>query len=185
MTPFKQSAAIAFVAVALSCLSLAQDAPGTAPLTTATTLPDQPTAFQKATLDIERQKLELETLKAWTTAAAIVIPILVGLWSIRAQARAQFELKATELVLASNSKNGAQRRANLLQSMFSGRLPKDFAESFQPENFPSTRFYEMKIELFRALISGERDKERVVQAWRDVFPEENAWFDKLFPNVRK
>ena len=183
MKLIKCSAIFACLAVILSGFSLAQNAPVT-PSPNAVILPDSPNAFQQATLAMERQKLEIETLKAWITAGAILIPILIGIWSIRAQARAQFELKATELVLASSSKNGAQRRAKLLQSMFKHRLHKDFAKSFQPENFPSTRFYDLKTELFRALTAGERDDKKVLQAWKNVFPEQD-WFFELFPNMKK
>lgn len=173
---FARLCAIFATTLFLSSLGSAQE-PAQAPQQATSPI----TAFQRATLEIERKKVELEVWKTCTTAAAIIIPILVGFWSIRTQARAQFELKAAELVLASPSKSSAKRRAELLQKMFKRWLPGNFAASFEAENFPSLRFHEMKLELFRAITSGDCDKSEVLEVYGQIFPEEE-WFKKTFPS---
>ncbi|MGJ4940610.1 hypothetical protein ACQR1W_08570 [Bradyrhizobium sp. HKCCYLS1011] len=151
---------------------------------------DQLSSYQRASLDLERDKLELERSKAKWNALSVGIPIVGALITFVAavitlfwQARAQFRMKAAELVLASYSPWAAQSRARLLSQMFARWLPADFAESFQMELFPGTRLQEMRTELFRALrVSGAKEDE-VIRHWLAVFPGERARFAEIFPDL--
>jgi hypothetical protein len=139
---------------------------------------------QREQLAQQQAQLSIEKTKAYLTAGAVFIPLLIGLVTILLQARAQFELKAAELVLSSYSPAAASRRAELLQEMFQHRLPRDFARSFDPAKFPGVRLHEMKLELFRALVEDNADKAKVLTVWQELFPEENRWFHQLFPPTK-
>jgi hypothetical protein len=103
-------------------------------------------------------------------------------WAVRRQAKTEFELKAAEIVMNSYSPIAAKNRAKLLQSMFKRTLPRDFAERFDPNYFPGTRLYEMKMKLFEMLAQNPTKKEELISLWRKLFPEEERWFGRLYPS---
>lgn len=102
---------------------------------------------------LELQKLEMEKTKAWITGGSMMVPLMVaaftlalGVWNQNQQARlqretqeraerAQFELKAAELVLNEKGPVGAKNKAKALQALFPDKLPKDFVSSFNPADF--------------------------------------------------
>lgn len=115
-------------------------------------------------LELEREKIRLERFKVWWTGISIMVPLLVaavsisfGMWTQSQQAkfqselqvqqaklqlelqsqqaRSQFELKAAEIVMNTPSPIGAQTKARALANLFSERLPKNFAESFDPRMY--------------------------------------------------
>jgi len=72
--------------------------------------------------------------------------LALGVWNQNQQARlqretqeraerAQFELKAAELVLNEKGPVGAKNKAKALQALFPDKLPKDFVSSFNPADF--------------------------------------------------
>jgi hypothetical protein len=115
-------------------------------------------------LELEREKVRLERFKVWWTGISIMVPLLVaavsisfGMWTqsqqaklqseIQAQqakvqlelqdrqARSQFELKAAEIVMNTETPLGALTKARALANMFPERLPKNFAETFDPARY--------------------------------------------------
>jgi hypothetical protein len=158
---------------------------------------DQLTPYQGQTLEIERAKinlqreqLELEKKKAWWTDLGVIVPIIAGFVAVAAafttlwvQVRSQFQLKAAELVLSSYSPGAASNRAQLLRDMFPILLSGRFAHDFKPEIFPGVRLHEMKTDLFRALTAKDANRQKVWEAWLEVFPEERARFAQMFPSA--
>lgn len=142
-----------------------------------------PSQLSQQEVELEEKKLTVERQKMWLTAGSIVVsvfvPLFIGAMTLRSQARVAFELKAAELVLSSASPWVAQGRVNVLKSLFRERLGDHFAASFNKEEFPGVRHTELKLALFEALAQDPAKKEQVVQLWRDLFPNEKAWFDEL------
>ena len=106
--------------------------------------------FEREKLELEREKVKLERFKTWWTGIAIIIPLVVAIVTIgftsqsqhdqaklqlelqTQEAKTQFELKAAEIVMNTESPLGAQIKAKALASLFPDRLPKNFAASFDP-----------------------------------------------------
>jgi hypothetical protein len=128
--------------------------------------------------------LEKENLRSWLTvlsiAVSLLLPLIVVVISLRAQARQAFELKAAEIVLSSRAPYAAARRAEILKTLFPHRLPADFAKSFDASKFPGTLLHELKLELFRAQISKIDQKAEVFEIWKQLFdePKINKLFDQ-------
>ncbi|SDT45079.1 hypothetical protein [Bradyrhizobium canariense] len=158
---------------------------------------DQLSEFQKESLEIERQRLTLQRdqlaldreKSGWTFLGvavplmAAVVALMAGIITMFFQARAQFNMKAAELVLGSYSPAAAKSRAAMLSRMFSHWLRADFPQSFSANEFPGTRLQEMKMELFRALRAKDADPEQVVRHWLAVFDGEKSRFSELFPDL--
>jgi hypothetical protein len=155
---------------------------------------EQLTAYQAQTLEVERAKinlqheqLKLETQKARWTALGVFVPLAVvvfGLATLVLQLRAQFQLKAAELVLASYSPGAAENRIHILRRMFPRWLVgKKFGNLFDRTMFPGVRLHEMKMDLFRALTAKDANRRQIWEAWLEVFPEERARFADLFPSA--
>lgn len=53
----------------------------------------------------------------------------------REQAKAQFEMKAAEIVMGSPTPRGAHTKAKAMSNLFPGRLPSNFADSFDPDQY--------------------------------------------------
>jgi hypothetical protein len=97
------------------------------------------TALEHEKLQLERDKLKLERFKVWFSwipVLAIVAPIAYGIWEHGQNARAEFELKAAEIVLTASSPHAAANKAFALKRIFPNRLSEDFAESFDPNALP-------------------------------------------------
>lgn len=161
--------------------------------------------FQK---ELESKKLEIERQKAWTTGGSILLPLLLGSLGIYLQVRSAFKLKAQELskaqelkeqefksafelkaadiVLNTTSPRVGKSKAEILQELFPGRLPPDFAKSFEsrmnvkpgeqrPLGFEHTQ-------LLLQMLSHNIGKEReVVESWCKVYPYYQEWLEVRFP----
>lgn len=104
-------------------------------------------------IEIEFAKIRIEKLRAWTgsssTFASLVVvaaTIGLGIWSQYEQAKlqhdiqdrqakAQFELKAAEIVMSTDNPGTTFNKAKALQSLFPQYLSGNFAESFVPQSF--------------------------------------------------
>ncbi len=120
---------------------------------TTPSLEERKLSLEEKKLEIEKEKLKVERLKAWTTGGSIVISLLIaaltisfGVWSQHKQtmtqidlqdkqAKSQFEIKAAEIVMNTNTPRVTHNKAKALLALFPERLPKNFAESFEAGNF--------------------------------------------------
>jgi len=106
--------------------------------------------IERRKIELEQEKIKIERSKARWTAISIIVPLIVaaitvifGLWNQTKQARIQaeiqaqqarneFELKAAEMILKTETPLEAHTKARALAEMFPDRLPRDFASSFDP-----------------------------------------------------
>lgn len=104
-------------------------------------------------LQVEFDKIKIEKLRAWTgsisTFASLLVvagTIALGIWSQyqqaklqhdiqERQAKAQFELKAAEIVMSTDNPEVTLNKARAIQSLFPHYLSTNFAESFVPKSF--------------------------------------------------
>jgi len=91
----------------------------------------------KSVGDVEKIRLRLEWFKAWGTFLAILVPLSIGAGTIAvslklatARERADFELKAAEIVMTADSPEAAANKAAVLVELFPDRLSRRFAETF-------------------------------------------------------
>ncbi len=141
-------------------------------------LADTP-ALGRERLALERERLEVEKMKAKWTAVSVVVPLLAaiftvafGLWSNHQQAKSQFEAKVAEVVMQSPSPQEALGRAQTFMAMFPDRLPKNFAKAFDTDQFTNHQVgvAESKKEFLKLLVDKGLTKEEIVKVWKHLFP---------------
>jgi len=152
----------------------------------------------KDNIQLEKQKLELETVKAWSSAIALAVPLLVAafslalaVWSQRKQAalaleaqekeaQTQFEIKAAEIALAQDGPHGTRKKARALVALFPNRLPEGFAAKFDPQDFvtanPESK--QAKMSFFQAVASNPAHEKELAILWQKLFPEER-WTERV------
>ena len=88
-------------------------------------------------LEIEYEKMKIERIKAWGSVLSIpmsfivaALTILYGIWSLDVSSKTNFEIKAAEIVINSNSPDEAANKAIALKKIFPNRLPSNFADAF-------------------------------------------------------
>src|SRR5688572_13518337 len=104
--------------------------------------------IEEKKIEIELDRIRIEKVKAWsgsasTFASLIVVAgtIALGIWSQyqqaklehdiqQRQAKAQFELKAAEIVMSVDNPSTTLNKARALQSLFPQYLSENFADSF-------------------------------------------------------
>src|SRR6266850_1209425 len=98
--------------------------------------------LEKEKLKLEESKLEIEWQKAKWTALSITVPLLAailtvayGIWSVHEQSQSQFEIKAAEIVMGSSGPGESLNKARAFVALFPGKLPRNFATSFDPKEF--------------------------------------------------
>lgn len=97
---------------------------------------DDQADLDREKIQIEREKIKIEWLKAWGTVFAIAIPLVsasltVGysVWSQSERARIDFQLKAVDIVMNAPSPQAAVNKAAVLSALFSNQLPPKFEEA--------------------------------------------------------
>src|SRR5687768_5006000 len=109
--------------------------------------------IEEKKLELEFERIRVERIKAWSGNASVIGSILLvaatialGIWSQHKQgllqhelqerqARAQFELKAAEIVMDTEHPGVTFNKAKALQNLFPNYLSLNFAESFVPDSF--------------------------------------------------
>jgi hypothetical protein len=144
-------------------------------------------SIEKQKLEIEMQKLKMEKSKLFYSSLigsipllAVIFTIFYGIWSQRQQEKAQFQLKAAEIMFTSKDGYEIKSRAEILKIILQDKLPSGFAEAFHPDSlgFNDMSLVNAKIELLKMLASKVTTKEEIVEYWRRAFREDN-WADTL------
>lgn len=109
--------------------------------------------LEERKVGIELDKIKIEKMRAWTGSAStfgsllvVAATVALGIWSQYEQAKlqhdiqdrqakAQFELKAAEIVMGADNPSTTLNKARALQSLFPQYLSTNFAESFVPDDF--------------------------------------------------
>lgn len=109
-----------------------------------------------ATSSVLRKDAAIGFITPLASVGSIVIlvaALIVQRWtSLQIQRRAEqtsFELNVAELVMSSYSPTAATNRPKLLAGLYSDRLRKGFAGSFDPDIYPGTRKHELQFEVYR------------------------------------
>ena len=94
---------------------------------------------------------------------ALVITIYFGIRSDREKARADFAIKAAELVINTKNPGEAHAKAEALEDLFSDRLKDEFGRDFRPGNYgiegdPAT---ESKLELLKLTIGNPKQSRKL------------------------
>ena len=94
--------------------------------------------LERAKLEMEYKRIEVEKFKAWGTVISISIPLIVaaitvgyGVWSHNNRAQIDFEIKAAEIVMSAKSPQSAANKAEVLSELFPDRLPMNFEEALR------------------------------------------------------
>lgn len=128
----------------------------------------------------EQRKAKIEIWKGVISGVALLVPLLIGVYSIRAQSRMNFELKAAEIVMNARNVFGVRTRADVLRDLFPDKLPPDFADSFDPEKHTSRGpSPESKLELLKLIVAHPEREKDIVQLWRRMYISDGL--DQLFP----
>lgn len=142
--------------------------------------------------ELERQKLEVERLKAWATGGSIFIPLFLGIltlaWQTRTsnslkdrEARDQFDLKAAEILFEGDNTRATKNRAKALTVLFPNRFPENFGDAFEPTQFGGPR-YDAKLEVFKAACEKVSTPIDVYRIWHELFPGDK-WIKPLIPEL--
>jgi len=131
---------------------------------------------------IESQKLELEKRKLRWTVLSLFVPLLIAassvayaVWNNAQQARIDFQIKAAEIVMETQSPGGAVNRARFLATLFPDYLPADFAAGLQATDFTgglSDEAIQIRSLLFNALADRAESGADVTQLWQTIFDRE-------------
>jgi hypothetical protein len=128
----------------------------------------------------EDRKARIEIWKGLISGAALLIPLLIGIYSIRAQARSNFELKAAEIVMNAKNVFGVRKRADVLRELFPDKLRQDFADSFDPQKHTSPGpSPESKLELLKLIVAAPERESEIVNLWRRMYSGDKQ--EQLFP----
>jgi hypothetical protein len=161
-------------------------------------LEEEKLAFEREKLSLEREKFALERTKValegrrvtWT-ALATGVPLLVVALSAfsavqaqKAQARAQFQLKAAELVVGTDDPYLAQSRSAVLRQLFPELLPTDFAVSFDAHAMTSTNFNDRLRIAERIMGLDTKKQSDLLDAYSRVF-KGDEWVQQWLADCRQ
>jgi flagellar biosynthesis/type III secretory pathway M-ring protein FliF/YscJ len=95
----------------------------------------------------------------------------------RQAAQAQFEIKAAELAMNTDSPDVTRGKSLALAQLFPGRLPAGFAKQFDAQVF-GVEETSSKKELIRLLAEKPQQRARIIKDWLQLFPEDQ-WANNL------
>jgi hypothetical protein len=159
---------------------------------------DESLAIERERLEIERRRLSLDEQKSrtesrqqWFTRIGVVVPLLVALlvfWgnvqSDNRKADADFQIKAAEIVMNTQTPTEAYGRARALKALFPDRLPPNFAQGFDPEKFSDRSSFEngqrvaSKKELIGLIAAQPEQRDLIIKLWKELFPGD-TWIDEI------
>ena len=95
----------------------------------------------------------------------------------------QFQLKAAEIALNAQDSGQVRTKARILATLFPERLPRNFADDFNPNLL---RFGpggpQFRLDLLRLLMQYPERREDLVQFWGLMFPGDKGWKPEDHPN---
>jgi hypothetical protein len=167
----------AICAAHFSVALFAAESPPTLPEPATFALEREKFVFEKANED---RKAQYELIKAIIAGVSIALPILIGIYTLRAQSVHAFELKAAEIVMGASNPGAIKRKAEILKEIFPTRLSKDFVKLYDPAKYtfvgPNVS---SKMELLKLLTEHPDQHDAILELWRRMFPDDRI--DQLFP----
>ncbi|MGB4780553.1 hypothetical protein [Candidatus Methylomirabilis sp.] len=141
--------------------------------------------IEQEKLKIEWEKVRVEQSKKWFTSISIFIPLLVvsislvaSSWYEKQKAEADFRIKAAEIITRFQDPDEMRGRAFILRHLFPDKLPKNFAESFDPSGFRGETHFTTKIDLLKFIIQNKEHKQEIIQMWKELFPKD-TWINGI------
>lgn len=122
----------------------------------------------------QEESLKIERVKAGGTIAAIFVPLILGVLTLRSQTKTAFRLKAIEVVMQSPTPWVAEKRAQVMERAFPQL--KEFGRDFDFNDFPGLRLHDMKLELIRLLAAHPQERKFIFTQWEKLFPGEGHKF---------
>ena len=149
-------------------------------------VPESPSLEQQK-LELEREKLKLERFKAVWTSLSIILPLLIAAATIyfnsrgqAAQARADFKLKAAEIVMNTSGPSEARGKAQALTALFPDEIPADFAQGFESLDVGSRKMSTSQKALLDLIVEHPDQRNEIIDMWLAVAP-----FDTWAENLRE
>lgn len=139
----------------------------------------------------ESRKARYELYKAAITGISLIIPLLLGIYTVRSQIKSArelkkiesenaFALKAAEIVMSAKNPYGVKHKAEVLLAIFKERLPVNFVSSFDPkEHSKPGPSIESKLDLLKLINTNPEKEKEIVKLWLRMFPGDTI--EKLFP----
>ena len=151
--------------------------------------------FRRKELEVKYLTIEIENKKAWISALAIGIPIVLALltlagtiWAARRTVIAQFTTKAAELALQGEGPKEVINRAALLARLYKDLLPDDFidrVEVIQADVDKVGRIFtqapwvpNLQKEVVTVLAEHPTKRDQIIDDYKAMFPD-YAFLDKL------
>jgi hypothetical protein len=135
----------------------------------------------------EERKPDYEFWKTIGTCVAVLVPLLIAAYTLRSQGevaararadelkkeearrKAEFRMKATELVLSSMSPGAATRRAAFLETAHPEWLEKGFFTQHALLQHLPGYMYEQRVELLRAMAARPEHAGDIAKIWSHLF----------------
>jgi hypothetical protein len=146
-------------------------------------------ALERDKLAFEREKFKdtqkLEYRKAWALCIPLAVAALTVVYSVYSSnidARNNFELKATEIIMNSQGPLETYHKAHALKALFGDDLPHEFANDFNPGNemLGSPVVAGDKIEFLKLIIQNPNyNKSEIIELWGEVYPADRPWLSKI------
>jgi len=146
-----------------------------------------PLAERSVTMELERAKLDhqkeqaaiqvrLQQRQIWVSAIATAVPLLVaaltlavGVYNQSRASRAQFQLKAAELIMAAEGPAAARDRVKAMQQLFGDQLSPAFGDSvWQTIGAPGR---DRKMALLELLAAHPANRLDILRSADVLFPE--------------
>lgn len=129
-------------------------------------------------LELEKEKLKIEReMRKWSIFS-VFIPLMIvavtisfnNLNQVR-QARMDFALKATEIVINSQSPSEIQDRMTILSEIFPDQLPDDFMQlvsSFDAASYSGPPSYDNKMNFLRLIGDNYEQKQEIITMYKQL-----------------
>jgi hypothetical protein len=148
----------------------------------------QKLTLERARLQLQREQLDVETLKALWGAVAIVVPLLailatvaLGVWGQYRKSQDDFALKMVEIIMNTDDPIVMINKARYLAKILGNRLPADLQRFANPNvEVPPSQLdvHRAKMEFLRLLAANPSAKAEIVAFTRALFPD-TAWLKKF------
>jgi hypothetical protein len=158
----------------------------------------------KSDADRAERALSVEKLKAYLSALATAVPLLVGAAAIffgflrqnrqdrhqfemgAIEAKTQFELKAAEIIFSGTTPQAILSRGKALKTIFGANFSKDFLSDFKPEDIGAYKEpSDEKRALLAHVLKDPNKKAEIVQLWFRLFPGDYKWLVRFDPESFK
>ena len=141
--------------------------------------------IEQQKLALEYEKLKLERFKAIWTGISIFIPLLIAVGTIffnaknqAEQAQIDFQLKAAEIVMNSSGPSEAKGKAEAMVALFPDYIPADFAKSFVPLDYGSSKISASQKALLDLIVEHPDQRNEIIDMWLAVAPYD-TWAENL------